>query len=145
MSNPYVNKVETADGSTIIDITDTTAVADDVAAGKYFYSASGARTLGTASEPDYILTYDENSSVGTAQVGTATTGTPNYTPSGDILCTKETINSVTSADFDLGYSATFKTLTFYGITLTSNAVDVVTGTTFSGNGVKFTIEKEETE
>lgn len=48
-NNPYVNKVQTADGTTIIDITDTTATASDVAQGKYFYSASGARTEGTGS------------------------------------------------------------------------------------------------
>ena len=31
------------------DVTDTTAAAADVAAGKYFYTASGVRTLGTGS------------------------------------------------------------------------------------------------
>lgn len=46
-NNPYVNKVQTADGTTIIDISDTTAVASDVASGKYFYTAAGAKTAGT--------------------------------------------------------------------------------------------------
>lgn len=43
------NKVQLADGTTLIDLTDTTAVASDVAAGKYFYNAAGVKTLGTGS------------------------------------------------------------------------------------------------
>ena len=42
------NKV-TIDGTTIMDISDTTALAADVASGKYFYTAGGVKTQGTAS------------------------------------------------------------------------------------------------
>lgn len=48
MPNPYVNKV-TANGQTLIDLTADTAVASDVAAGKYFHLATGERVQGTAS------------------------------------------------------------------------------------------------
>lgn len=36
-------------GQTLIDLTDTTAAASDVASGKYFYTNAGVRTQGTAS------------------------------------------------------------------------------------------------
>lgn len=48
MPNPYVNKV-TANGQTLIDLTTDTAIASDVAAGKYFHLATGERVAGTAS------------------------------------------------------------------------------------------------
>ena len=48
-NNPYVNKVQLADGTSLIDISDTTAVASDVAQGKYFYLPSGQKVQGTSS------------------------------------------------------------------------------------------------
>lgn len=43
-----VNKVNYGN-TTLIDLTDTTATASDVASGKYFYTNAGVRTQGTAS------------------------------------------------------------------------------------------------
>lgn len=48
MANQYKNKV-IYNGTTLMDISDTTAIASDVAQGKYFYTANGTKTTGTAS------------------------------------------------------------------------------------------------
>ena len=45
MANQYKNKV-VYNGTTLIDISDTTAVQSDVASGKSFYTASGQKLLG---------------------------------------------------------------------------------------------------
>lgn len=47
-NNQYVNKVQ-YDGNTLIDLTSDTALAADVAQGKWFHLATGERVQGTAS------------------------------------------------------------------------------------------------
>ena len=49
MANSYVNKVQKSNGEVLIDISDSTAVASDVAQGKYFYLATGEKVQGSAS------------------------------------------------------------------------------------------------
>ena len=44
--------------ATFTDVTDPTAAASDVASGKYFYTAAGVRTAGTASGGGGSLSYD---------------------------------------------------------------------------------------
>lgn len=55
ITSPAVSVVDTTDSNggtvrtiTSVDISDTTAVASDVAQGKYFYTANGTKTAGTA-------------------------------------------------------------------------------------------------
>lgn len=62
MANQYVNQVGLADGTVLIDLTSDTAVAADVAAGKYFHMATGERVPGTN-------TYDSNTTDANAAAG----------------------------------------------------------------------------
>lgn len=58
MANQYVNQVGLADGTVLIDLTTDTAVAADVATGKYFHLATGERVAGTNAKDS--ITTDAN-------------------------------------------------------------------------------------
>ena len=62
-NNPYPNRVEKADGTTLMDISDTTATPEDVLNDKYFYTASGAKSQGSATIPVTDVTVDGTSVV----------------------------------------------------------------------------------
>lgn len=70
-NNEYVNKVALAGGSVLIDLTSDTAVAADVASGKYFHLASGQRVQGTN-------TYDSDTTDANATAGDIAYGKTAY-------------------------------------------------------------------
>lgn len=57
MANQYKNKI-IYNGTTLMDISDTTAIASDVGLGKDFYTASGAKAQGTAVTGNAISVVD---------------------------------------------------------------------------------------
>ena len=58
------NKVQLADGTVLIDLTDTTATAADVGVGKFFYTAGGVKTEGTATIGGLSVTVEQLSGGG---------------------------------------------------------------------------------
>jgi len=71
MANTYVNQVGLADGTVLIDLTTDTAVASDVASGKYFHLATGERISGTN-------TYDSNTTDANAAASEILSGRTAY-------------------------------------------------------------------
>lgn len=80
---PAVRLPKTGGGTaSFTDVTDTTAAAEDVATGKYFYTAAGVRTQGTNSGGG-----GTSKNAQTAQSTTRTTST-NYTEVITLTCKK---------------------------------------------------------
>lgn len=122
MPNPYVNKVQQADGTVIIDISDTTAVASDVASGKYFYTASGQKVQGTASAGQAISIVDElDSHGGTIRHinGIVVSGTKSITANGTGIDVTE--YAAVDVNVSTGTPRTSSDLTVSGATVTAPA------------------------
>ena len=69
-----INKVQYGN-TVLIDLTDTTAVASDVLAGKYFYGKDGVKTLGTGTDGGIVQgTFTTGSSAGVSSVSIPYTG-----------------------------------------------------------------------
>lgn len=90
---------------------------------------------------DYVLTYDPLSSVGSAEIGEAVTGTPNYTPAGEVVFTMANVEVLKSAE--LPTYVVNNELVFGRITTSTKTIKVPTAATFIGTGVAFAIQEEE--
>lgn len=145
-TNPYVNKVEFG-GQTLIDLTQDTVTANDVAEGVYFHLPNGQRTVGTSSgggvDPeDLEIVVSPSSATGTAVVGTAVTTPASFVAVGDVIGEKTTINIPTTAELRWNYSN--GELTIQGVALTVAAQTVGTGdATFVGGETSLIIEERQ--
>ena len=68
--------------ATFTDVTDTTAAASDVASGKYFYTAAGVKTAGTASGSGGT---DHLTKIATKNLGTISTSSTSAADTGQTL------------------------------------------------------------
>ena len=113
-----INKVEYGN-TTLIDLTNTTATAADVASGKYFYTNAGVRTQGTASGGGSGLTLLKTTSLGSLSTSSTSatdtgksmtvTGYENY----DVLVVDVSVDSQTNGRH-------ISTVSFVLVTGTSN-------------------------
>lgn len=117
-----------------------------------FHNLKGADGVGDVSSVqgatgDVVLdiAYDEQSSVGLAEVGTAITSEPNYTPTGRVEQTLESVEFMTGATGILNASCSNATL-YLGFSLTPTKTTKTIPTSaavFNGNGVNLIIKERQ--
>lgn len=73
-NNPYVNFVKKGDGTTVMDIRDSTVVANKMASGTYAYDASGAKIQGSLVEQGAATITPSDSQQTAVASGKYTTG-----------------------------------------------------------------------
>ena len=155
MPNQYVNKVQQSNGTVLIDITDTTAVASDVASGKYFYLATGEKVEGTSSGggTPAISVVDTTDSHGgtvrtitsldisdtTAVAGDVTQGKYFYTAQGVKTAGTGSGGSPSATQHSIYFEFSDSTNTtinaWYDDSFISNAITATTPTTYGGKTV----------
>ena len=91
MANAYVNKVQLADGTSLIDISDSTATADKILQGYTAYGADGSKLTGTATGGGGSVTQDQDGFIvlppdggGSPSVGGLVYETGTWTPTADV-------------------------------------------------------------
>ena len=130
MPNQYVNKVQKSNGDVIIDISDTTAVASDVAMGKYFYLASGEKVAGTSTGGGAVVVTEEPDTNG----GTIT----------NITAVDISNDTVDAEHLLLGYTAHDSSGNLVTGTATSGQAAVVTDTLHANGGTIVDISTQST-
>lgn len=154
MPNQYVNKVVQSNGSTLIDITDTTAVASDVSAGKYFYLATGEKVEGSASGGTAAISVVDttDSHGGTVRTITAldisdTTAIASDVAQGKYFYTAQGVKTAGTASggspsatahtiyFEFSDSTNTTITAYYDDSFISNAITATEPTTYGGKTV----------